>query len=55
MPRAIGLGFQVSPDRLVGPRDLLGDAAFDDLRRTAVASARRSRNGSVLHEVSSPA
>lgn len=50
MPRAIGLGFQVTPERLIGPRDLLGDAAFDDLRRAAVADARRSRNGSLLRE-----
>jgi fructose 1,6-bisphosphate aldolase/phosphatase len=37
--RAVGLGFQISPDRLVGPRDLLGDAAFDDARKQAVAAA----------------
>ncbi len=37
--RAIGLGFQVAPDRLVGPRDLLGDAAFDDARRQAATAA----------------
>jgi len=37
--KAIGLGFQVSADRLVGPRDLLGDAAFDDARRQAAAAA----------------
>ena len=37
--RAVGLGFQVAPDRLVGPRDLLGDAAFDDARRQAVTAA----------------
>jgi fructose 1,6-bisphosphate aldolase/phosphatase len=58
IPRAIGLGFQVMPDRLVGPRDLLGDAAFDDLRREAFAAARQARNGAVLtvpaREVSSP-
>ena len=33
--RAIGLGFQVMCDRLVGPRDLLGDAAFDEARQTS--------------------
>jgi fructose 1,6-bisphosphate aldolase/phosphatase len=37
--RAIGLGFQVTPDRLVGPRDLLGDAAFDEARRQAASAA----------------
>jgi fructose 1,6-bisphosphate aldolase/phosphatase len=37
--RAVGLGFQVAPDRLVGPRDLLGDAAFDDARRQAATAA----------------
>jgi fructose 1,6-bisphosphate aldolase/phosphatase len=37
--RAVGLGFQVSPERLVGPRDLLGDAAFDDARKQAVVAA----------------
>jgi fructose 1,6-bisphosphate aldolase/phosphatase len=37
--KAIGLGFQVAPDRLVGPRDLLGDSAFDQARTEAVAAA----------------
>jgi fructose 1,6-bisphosphate aldolase/phosphatase len=37
--KAIGLGFQVTPERLVGPRDLLGDAAFDEARRLAVVAA----------------
>lgn len=56
MPRVIGLGFQVSPDRLIGPRDLLGDAAFDDVRREALAWARSARSAAVArrpHEVSS--
>ena len=48
IPRAMGLGFQVTPDRLVGPRDLLGDAAFEDLRRTALAAARATRTSAVL-------
>lgn len=48
MPRAIGLGFQVMPDRLVGPRDLLGDAAFDDLRRDALLSARLARSAAAI-------
>jgi fructose 1,6-bisphosphate aldolase/phosphatase len=34
-PRAIGLGFQVTADRLIGPRDMLADASFDDARRRA--------------------
>jgi fructose 1,6-bisphosphate aldolase/phosphatase len=37
--KAIGLGFQVTPDRLIGPRDLLGDGAFDEARRQAVTAA----------------
>ena len=37
--KAIGLGFQITPDRLVGPRDLLGDSAFDEARREAVTAA----------------
>lgn len=37
--RAIGLGFQLTADRLVGPRDLLGDGAFDDARRQAAVAA----------------
>jgi fructose 1,6-bisphosphate aldolase/phosphatase len=38
-PRAIGLGFQIAGPRLVGPRDMLGDPAFDDARRKARAAA----------------
>jgi fructose 1,6-bisphosphate aldolase/phosphatase len=49
IPRAIGLGFQVTPDRLVGPRDLLGDTAFEEQRREAVAASRRSRSGAAFH------
>ena len=37
--KAIGLGFQITTDRLVGPRDLLGDPAFDDARRLATVAA----------------
>jgi fructose 1,6-bisphosphate aldolase/phosphatase len=45
-PRAIGLGFQVTEDRLVGPRDLLGDGAFEDVRRQAlIAAADLQRHG----------
>lgn len=42
-PRVIGLGFQVAGGRLVGPRDLLSDRAFDDARRTALEAARWMR------------
>ncbi|MFP3299691.1 MAG: fructose-1,6-bisphosphate aldolase/phosphatase [Thermoplasmatales archaeon] len=35
-PRVIGLGFQLSEGRLVGPADLLGDVAFDNARRLAL-------------------
>lgn len=38
-PRVIGLGFQVTAGRLVGPRDLLGDRAFDEARREALRAA----------------
>lgn len=38
-PRAIGLGFQVTEDRLIGPRDLLADHAFDEARRQAHQAA----------------
>jgi fructose 1,6-bisphosphate aldolase/phosphatase len=57
IPRVVGLGFQVMPERLVGPRDLLGDNAFDDVRREAMAVARRTRSAEALvlaDEVSSP-
>ncbi len=37
--KAVGLGFQITPQRLIGPRDLLGDSAFDEARRQAVAAA----------------
>ena len=44
--RAIGLGFQITADRLIGPRDLLGDAAFDEARRdAAVATDYLRRHG----------
>jgi fructose 1,6-bisphosphate aldolase/phosphatase len=36
--KAVGLGFQVTTERLIGPRDLLGDEAFDDARRLAVVA-----------------
>ena len=34
-PRVIGLGFQISDAKLVGPVDLFDDPAFDETRRTA--------------------
>ena len=34
-PRVVGLGFQVSNAKLVGPIDLFGDPAFDGSRETA--------------------
>lgn len=41
--RVIGLGFQVSSGRLVGPRDLLGDRCFDEARRAALQATDRLR------------
>jgi fructose 1,6-bisphosphate aldolase/phosphatase len=38
LARVIGLGFQLADGRLVGPRDLLGDRAFDGARRRAIES-----------------
>jgi fructose 1,6-bisphosphate aldolase/phosphatase len=38
-PRVVGLGFQVTGERLVGPRDLLGDRAFDAARSDALRAA----------------
>lgn len=38
-PRAIGLGFQVGHDRLIGPRDMFADPSFDDARTKARAAA----------------
>lgn len=37
--RAVGLGFQVAGGRLIGPRDLLGDRAFDEARAGALRAA----------------
>jgi fructose 1,6-bisphosphate aldolase/phosphatase len=34
-PRVVGLGFQVSNARLIGPTDLFGDPAYDRSRETA--------------------
>lgn len=38
-PRVIGMGFQLAEGKLVGPRDLLGEAAFDRARATALEVA----------------
>lgn len=35
-PRVVGMGFQVADGKLVGPRDLLGDIAFDRARQIAL-------------------
>lgn len=37
--RVIGLGFQLSQGKLIGPVDLLGDIAFDNARRKALKIA----------------
>jgi fructose 1,6-bisphosphate aldolase/phosphatase len=34
-PRAVALGFQIANGKLVGPRDLFDDPAFDEARRQA--------------------
>ena len=43
-PRVIAAGFQISNGRLIGPRDLFADVAFDEARRRAneVANYMRS-------------
>lgn len=45
MPRAMGLGFQVTAERLLGPRDLFGDGSLDELRRSALAAVRSRAAG----------
>ena len=35
-PRVVGMGFQLANGKLVGPRDLLGDSAFDRARQIAL-------------------
>jgi fructose 1,6-bisphosphatase len=37
--RVVGLGFQFSSGRLVGPRDLLGDRAYESARRRVLRGA----------------
>jgi fructose 1,6-bisphosphate aldolase/phosphatase len=38
-PRVVGMGFQLADGKLVGPRDLLGNASFDRARQIALAAA----------------
>jgi fructose 1,6-bisphosphate aldolase/phosphatase len=38
-PRVVGMGFQLAEGKLVGPRDLLGDVAFDRARAIALEVA----------------
>jgi fructose 1,6-bisphosphate aldolase/phosphatase len=38
-PRVVGMGFQLADGMLVGPRDLLGESAFDRARQTALEVA----------------
>lgn len=43
-PRVTCYGFQLNRGRLVGPRDLLGDIAFDSARRAALEMAEMMRS-----------
>ncbi|NMA70852.1 MAG: fructose 1,6-bisphosphatase, partial [Firmicutes bacterium] len=43
-PRVTCYGFQLNRGRLVGPRDLLGDVAFDRARRVALEMAEMMRS-----------
>ncbi|MCL6473210.1 MAG: fructose-1,6-bisphosphatase [Firmicutes bacterium] len=38
-PRVVGLGYQLSKGRLIGPRDMLGDVSYDNARRMALNMA----------------
>ncbi len=42
-PRVVGMGFQLAEGRLIGPRDLLGDASFDRAREQALELADHMR------------
>ena len=42
-PRVIALGFQVSDGRLIGPRDMFDDPAWDETRRDCMVLAERLR------------
>jgi len=35
-PRVVGLGYQIAHGKLIGPRDMLGDASFDRARQKAL-------------------
>lgn len=43
-PRVVALGFQIAGGRLVGPRDLFADPAFDAARRAALELADTMRS-----------
>ena len=42
-PRVVGLGFQITTGRLVGPRDLFADVGFDRARQMALEAAEYLR------------
>lgn len=42
-PRVVGMGFQVTDGKLLGPRDLLGDRSFDRARQLALELADHLR------------
>jgi fructose 1,6-bisphosphate aldolase/phosphatase len=43
-PRVIALGFQLAYGRLVGPRDMFDDPAFDEVRRMCNVIANYMRS-----------
>jgi len=43
-PRVVALGFQIASGKLIGPRDLFADPAFDPARRTALELADTMRS-----------
>jgi fructose 1,6-bisphosphate aldolase/phosphatase len=43
-PRVIGLGYQISNGKLIGPRDMLGDVSFDLAREKALEVAQYMRS-----------
>jgi fructose 1,6-bisphosphate aldolase/phosphatase len=42
-PRVVALGFQLAEGKLIGPRDMFDDPAFDDVRRLAGQAAEYMR------------
>lgn len=38
-PRVVGLGYQISKGKLIGPRDMLGDISYDNARQVALNAA----------------